>query len=298
MDGTDDKKEGACAFLAAHSRDVFFWISLVAVIIAANMGSVFLYDNYFHPPTVGDPMLPEGGTDNDGKQCSILGIALHGELVTYTFAGDPDDASANSDVSSSEDITRLIATADADPEIKAILFDVDSPGGSPVAGEEIANAIRGATKPVVAVIRGVGASAAYWGVSSADRIYASRNSDVGSIGVTTSYLDNTESNKKNGIVYNQLSSGKYKDTFSPDKPLTKEERDLIMRDIMIMHDNFVENIATNRNLPLEAVREIADGSSVLGEQAKDYGLIDEIGGLPEAKKYLEEKTGESLKICW
>jgi protease-4 len=71
-----------------------------------------------------------------------------------------------------------------------------------------------------------------------------------------------------------------------------------MRDIKISHENFVNIVAENRNLTLEAVRKLADGSSVMGEQAIKDGLIDEIGSLPDVESYLTEKLGGKANICW
>jgi prophage maintenance system killer protein len=77
-----------------------------------------------------------------------------------------------------------------------------------------------------------------------------------------------------------------------------EEKDLFMRDVQIMHENFIKDVAENRNLAIEKVREIADGSTVLGEKAKELGLIDEIGGYNEVVSYLEKQIGEEISVCW
>lgn len=230
--------------------------------------------------------------------CSVMGINLHGILQTYIPFHSENDSSYNFDMVASEDIVRLIKQADEDPKIKAILIEVDSGGGSPVAGEEISYAIEHSDKPVVAVIRQTGASGAYWAISGADQIFASKNSDVGSIGVTSSYLSNTAKNLKDGYTFVQLSAGKYKDSGSPDKSLSSEERALFLRDINIIHSNFIEAVSQNRELPIEKVRSFSDGSTVLGESAKSLGLIDEIGGISEAEKYLENTIGEKPEICW
>jgi len=230
--------------------------------------------------------------------CSISGINIHGTLVTYIPQHPEGDTAYDYDLVASEDITWLIEQANSDENIKAVVIEVDSGGGSPVAGEEIDNAVKNSGKPVVAFIRDIGASAAYLAVSSADKIWASKNSDIGSIGVTMSYLSNAEKNRNEGYTYENLSIGKYKDSGSPEIPLTKEERALFLRDLNIIYENFVADVATNRNLTIEKVKSFADGSTVLGEKAKELGLIDEVGGLNEAKQYLEETIGETLTVCW
>lgn len=237
-------------------------------------------------------------TLSGNEDCNVLGINLHGTLLTYIPPDSKSGLMDDTDVVSSEDVLYYIDQAEKDEEIKAILVEVDSSGGLPVAGEEIASALKGATKPTVGLIRQTGASAAYWAISGTDHIFASKNSDVGSIGVTISYLDNISKNQREGYGFIQLSAGKYKDMGNPDKPLTEEERSLIIRDLDIVHQNFIEAISVNRGIPLENVRKIADGSTVMGQPAKSLGLIDEIGSIFEVKKYLSEKIGEEVNICW
>ncbi|MFH1193759.1 MAG: S49 family peptidase [bacterium] len=116
--------------------------------------------------------------------CNTVGINLHGTLVTYIPPKDSDDDSDDaSDMTSSDDILNYLEQAEEDKDIKAIVLEVDSYGGSAVAAEEISNALKRVTKPTVAYIRDGGASAAYWAATGADMIFASKNSDVGSIGV-------------------------------------------------------------------------------------------------------------------
>lgn len=234
-------------------------------------------------------------TDED---CSVVGIEIHGSVLTYVPDHADGDSFFNYDVTSSENVIATIRSANEDENVKAILIEVDSAGGSPVGGEEIANALRNSEKPTVAMIREIGTSAAYLAASGTDYIFASKNSDVGSIGVTMSYLDNTGKNKKEGYTFEQLSAGKYKDYGNPDKPLTSEERALIQNDLDTIHKNFIAYVAENRNLPIVDVQKIATGASFLGEKAKALGLIDEIGGIFEVEKYLEEKIGEKPEICW
>ena len=234
---------------------------------------------------------------NDYSGCNVLGINLNGDLVTYLPTPDEEEIYSSGsiyDSIASEEIVWHIESGELSDEIKAIIISVDSPGGQPVAGEEVADAIKNSDKPVVAFIRQVGTSAGYWAISSADRIFASKNSDVGSIGVTSSYTESIDKDKK----FIQLSSGKFKDAGNPDKPLTSDEKELFMRDVRVIHKNFIEEIAKNRNLPVEEVSAIADGSSVLGEQAKSLGLIDEIGGLTEVEEYVDDLIGERPETCW
>lgn len=241
-------------------------------------------------------------SDDDQTQadnCNVSGIELHGSIDTYTSydSSDPDTTEVI-DATASEEVVGAINQAENDENIKAIILEIDSYGGYPVAAEEIAQAMKSATKPTVAFIRKAGISAAYWSATGADIIFASANSDVGGIGVTNSYLDNSKKNVKDGLTYNSLSTGIFKDTQDPDKSLTEAERKLIMRDAYIINDNFIKTVATNRNLDSNKVRALADGSSMLGVAALQNGLIDKIGGIAEVKDYLKDKIGEDVEICW
>ena len=197
-----------------------------------------------------------------------------------------------------ESIVYYINEAEKDENIKAIVLEIDSGGGGAVAAEEVENALRRASKPTVALIRESGMSAAYWAATGADVIFASKNSDVGSIGVTMSYLDNTKYNQKEGYTYNQLSTGKFKDTLDPDKPLTYEEKQWLQEYLNILLGNFVDVVAENRNLEVAKVSVIANNGEVLGDEALELGLIDRIGDIHDVKNYLAEVIEEEVELCW
>ncbi len=234
--------------------------------------------------------------------CNVNAYTLYGDLVT---AGTrlPVSDSGNGDASAamytvSDDLVSGIDASEKDPNIKAIVLEVDSPGGLPVAGEEVANALRTTSKPTVVLIRNAGLSAAYWAATGGDMIFASKNSEVGSIGVLLAYIDQAKKNEKDGITYNSVVSGKFKDLGNPNKSLTTEERALLQRDVNIIQDNFIQAVSTNRKLSKDDVAMIGDGSSVLGERALRLGLIDRIGDFKDVEKYLNDQIGEEINICW
>lgn len=222
------------------------------------------------------------------ESCNVARVPVYGTITAL-----PSDVASVS----SDQVVAAIERADADLSVSAILLDVDSYGGSPVAGEEIAHALERATKPTVSLIRDAGTSAAYWAAIGAKRVIASANSDVGSIGVTMSYVDESAKNKQEGLQYNELASGKYKNMGDPNKPLSKDEHDLAMRDIMIVHSNFVNEVARMRHLPVEQIAVLADGSSMTGVPAREAGLIDAIGDLYAAREYLKETIGKDAVVC-
>lgn len=218
----------------------------------------------------------------------------------------PDNADAiTSDVNSScdsitssEDLIWALDEAADNPNIKAVVLEVDSGGGSPVAAEEAAALLKKLGKPSVAWVRESAASAAYWIASAADTIIAAENSDIGSIGVTYSYVDNAKQNLSEGLTYNQLTTGKYKDTGTPDRALTADERALIQRDLDISLQTFIKAVATNRNLSVDKVTALADGSTMLGAMALKNGLIDQLGTKQEVWKQLEEDINDTPNVCW
>ncbi len=233
------------------------------------------------------------------EDCNVLGVKLHGSLYTYGVPTDPlSTSTASQDATASDDLTSSITDGSTDSSIKAIIMEVDSGGGQPVAGEEIANALKNVSKPTVAFIRSAGDSAAYMAATGAKTIFASKFSDVGSIGVTQSYSDTHIQDQQNGITWNQLSSGPFKDTGDTEKALTPAERTLLMRDVNIAYQDFVALVAENRHLDVQKVTSLADGSSMLGEAALQNGLIDRIGGLPEVESYLKDQIGTDPIVCW
>ncbi|MDQ5883475.1 MAG: protease [Patescibacteria group bacterium] len=228
--------------------------------------------------------------------CNVIGINLHGEIFTYVPLENEEG-----DYSSGENILSDLQEIEDSSEnegTKAVLIEIDSYGGSPVASEELANKIKSYKLPVIAMVRDGATSGAYWVASASDRIFASKMSDIGGIGVTMSYLDDSKLNEQSGYTWNSLSTGKFKDSGSEQKPLTKEERALFERDLNIIHEEFVKAVSVNRNLSIEKVRELADGSSMLGEMAVKNGLIDEIGSYEEVEDYLKTKYGFEPEICW
>ncbi len=200
------------------------------------------------------------------------------------------------DISSAADIIRKIERADEAENVKAIIFEINSPGGTVVASEEIVNAVKAADKPTVAYIREVGASGAYWIASASDYILSSRFSMLGSVGVVASYLEFSGLLQDYNVTYQRLVSGKYKDLGSPFKEMTYEEQQLFEHQLSIIHDYFVEDVAENRNLTEEALEEISTARLYLGVEAKDIGLIDSFGGRQEAIEHIEHQLNITAEV--
>jgi len=194
---------------------------------------------------------------------------------------------------SSTKIIKKIRDAEEDSDIQAIVLEINSPGGGAVASYEIANEIKQSKKPTVAWIREVGASGGYWIASSTDHIITNPMSVTGSIGVIGSYLEFEGLLDDYNVTYRRLVAGKYKDLGSPFKEMLPEEEVLYQKKLDLIYDYFVKDVAKNRNLSENKTIELATGIFYLGVEAKELGLVDELGGENEVKDYLEQKIGLS-----
>ena len=220
--------------------------------------------------------------------CNVAVIPVEGEIG---FFGNQSEQ--GSQVADADDVVSTIHQAEAESGIRGILVRIDSPGGGPVASRVIADALKRSSLPVAAVIRESGTSGGYIVATGANTIFADPMSDVGSIGVTQSYVDNVEKNRRDGLNYVPLVSARYKDYRDPNKPLTEEERALIERDLKIVHDQLIKVVAENRKLPLDDVAKLADGSSMPGALALESKLIDALGDQDSARSWFAKRLGIS-----
>ncbi|HLC80173.1 MAG TPA: signal peptide peptidase SppA [Candidatus Nanoarchaeia archaeon] len=226
----------------------------------------------------------------DGAQLTgnVALIPISGVIMT-----EESGSYFSSEVASSSEIVKSLHEAGENSQIKAIVLEINSPGGSAVASDEIGSAVKKAKlkKPVVAVIRDAGASGGYWAASAADYVIANRMSITGSIGVLSSYLEFSGLMEQYGVTYEKLTAGKYKDMGNPFEKLDAEKKEIIQKKLGKIHNFFIEEIAVNRKLPLEKVKEIATGEFFLGVEAKELGLVDELGDISTAETYLKQRLG-------
>jgi protease IV len=168
--------------------------------------------------------------------------------------------------------------------IKAVILRIDSPGGGVAAAQEIYREIQRIRqkKPVVAYMGNIAASGGYYVASAASKIVANPGTLTGSIGVIMQFSNWEELLKKLGVDITVVKAGQYKDIGSPNRKMTKEEQQLLDHVVQDVHEQFIRDVATGRNLPVEKVRAIADGRIFSGRQAKDLGLVDELGNFKDA----------------
>jgi protease-4 len=171
-----------------------------------------------------------------------------------------------------------------DEGVKAIILRIDSPGGGVGPSQEIHREILKikSKKKVVTSMGSVAASGGYYIACASDLIVANPGTITGSIGVVMEFTNIEELFKKIGIKGVVVKSGEHKDIGSPFREMTPDERRLLQDVIDNVHEQFIKAVAEGRKLDRSKVTEIADGRILTGEQAKQLGLVDQIGNLQDA----------------
>ncbi len=197
-------------------------------------------------------------------------------------------------------LTEAVDALAEDGDVPALIVFVNSPGGSVAGGESLHNAIArvAAKKPVVAVMGGTAASAGYMVSVPAARIFARESTLTGSIGVLMQTGEVSGLLDRLGVTAEAITSGPLKDQPSYTRPLTAQGRDVLHGLVMDLYEQFVGMVAAGRHLPVEKVHALADGRAYTGHQALQLGLVDEIGGEPEARAWLakEHKISADLPV--
>mgnify|MGYP001049615324 CR=1 FL=1 len=197
-------------------------------------------------------------------------------------------------VAGSERIVSLLEKARKDDSVKAVVIRVNSPGGSPSGAQEIYNEInrlRKDGKRVTISMGDVAASAAYYISCAADRIYADPATMTGSIGVIMETADLHKLWGKIGVDMGALTTGKYKDIGSPNRPMRPDEKELLRTMLFDIYDQFVTDVAKGRKLDKKYVTSLADGRIFTGRQALKLKLVDKIGGLQDALRSAADGAG-------
>lgn len=217
-----------------------------------------------------------------GDAIAIVG----GEGPIMTGAGDGGDPFGGGQTMWSDEIAEAFYDAIEDDSVKAIVFRVSSPGGSDVASEQIGAALRAAKaagKPVVVSMGEYAASGGYWVSADASAIVAHPSTLTGSIGVFVGKFAFGDALARFGVDSRDLTvGGAYAGAFSSSQGFSPEQRAAVGRWADGIYEAFVQRVANGRKIAPERVREIARGRVWTGSQAKELGLVDELGGLYEA----------------
>lgn len=226
------------------------------------------------------PAAFEGSLEVGDGSCNVAVLPIDGAILPFYGLGDFDLAITP------DSVNNFMNTVEGQSNIDAVLLEINSPGGTPVAAERIAQRFRDSSLPVIGLVGDMAVSGGYLVAAASDYLIASAMSDVASIGVNMSYLEESQKNEEEGVTYVQLMTGEYKDVGSPNRPITEEERGLLQADLEIIHDEFVRQVASYRDLSVAEVAGVADGLPIPGARAIDLNLIDEIGGRTEARNVL------------
>ncbi len=220
---------------------------------------------------------------DQGSSQKIIIVPLSGIILSQT----QNNVFMSSDgVITPDQFREVLSKAASDYQVKAVVFDINSPGGSPVASdriyEQIQNFKNETGKPVVFLMGEIAASGAYYIASAADFIVANPSTLTGSIGVILESYNLEELYKKIGVSKNTFKQGDYKDILSDSRPITEEERKIINNLNENTYNLFISRVASGRKKSEDQIRTIANGQIYSGTQAKELGLVDSLGNFDEA----------------
>jgi len=232
----------------------------------------------------------------------VIAIALTvspDEAADFSFSDRIQVVDIEGELLQSKPILEQLKRYEDSNSVKAILLNIDSPGGGVAVSQEIYEELKRLRekkdKTIVAYLSSTGASGAYYVACAANKIVANPGTIVGSIGVIAewvSYAELLEWAKLKDIVFK---TGEFKDTGSPTRPLTDNEKKYFQGLIDDMYVQFVEAVSSGRKLDLQEVRSMADGRVFTGRDAKERKLIDEIGNFQDAVDLTAKLSGISGK---
>ncbi len=234
------------------------------------------------------PTLP-----NNAPKIALIGG--EGPIMPGASGGDVFNPNAET-IIASDTVAQQIYDAGEDDEIKAIVFRVDSPGGSPTASDQIWNAIEyvQATyqKPVVVSMGSVAASGGYYIAMGADKIYANRTTITGSIGVYGGKFAIADGMRKIGVNPARIDvGGDFSSVYTSTERLSDSQRATMRESLARTYDRFTQLAADGRNMTQEELHALAKGRVWTGEDAKERGLVDELGGLLAAVEGAKKLAG-------
>ena len=180
--------------------------------------------------------------------------------------------------------SRVLESVARNKSYRALLLDIDSPGGSAAGSEALYLSIKrvAENKPVVAYVRGIGASGGYYLCCAANQVFSLPTAQVGSIGVIYLRPVLEQLLGRVGVEFSIFKAGKYKDMTGFWRSPTSEESDRFQELIDEIYDNFVRVVADGRSLPEETVRDLATGEVMTGQRAVTAGLVDQVGDYIDA----------------
>jgi len=218
-------------------------------------------------------------------------VAVEGPIARERGGGLPSSPAGVA----ADDVVEQIELADADPAAEALLVKLNTPGGEIVPSEDIRIAAERFDGPTVAYATDVCASGGYDIASGCDVVWAREGSLVGSIGVIGSRVNASDLAERLGVSYEGFTAGEYKDAGTPLKELRPDERVYLQGLVDDYYDQFVETVAEGRDIEPDAVEE-TEARVFLGSEARERGLVDELGTRRAVTAALEDRLGEPVVV--
>ena len=212
----------------------------------------------------------------DRKRPAVAVVGVHGPIVAGRPRQGLGEAPATSEV-----VGMHLRRAVADPDVRAIVLRVDSPGGSYIASDAIRREViqaRRSGKPVIASMGSVAASGGYFVSMAADEIVASATTLTGSIGVLAGKMVIDGLTRRIGLVREDIASGPWATMMSAASAFTSEQWDALNQRLDEIYDDFTAKAATDRGMDVEQLRAVARGRVWTGHDALRHNLIDQLGG--------------------
>lgn len=260
-------KKRSCWTFIFWGGCVIFLILLIASIVILVVG----FDKFsnFESSNISESTV-SGSSENKIAVINIKGVVM-------------SEPSSTNSVVSARNIKKMIEKANQDSRVKAVIVDINSPGGGIVASDQIYQYFKKFSRPIISVYSGeVAASGGLYVSMGTDKIISQPETLTGSIGVIAETYDISQLLNEYGIKVNTIKSGKYKDIGSLTREMSEEERQIMQQIIDQSYGQFIQIIADNRKIDLDQVREFADGRIFTGRRAKELGLVDELGDFDDA----------------
>ena len=230
------------------------------------------------------------GNNYTGKTIAFIGG--QGAVMTGKSSNGTSPFGGGGVTMGGDTIAKALGDAAKNKSVKAIVFRVSSPGGSPAASDQIHDAVaraQEAGKPVIISMGQYAASGGYYVSANADKIVAMPATITGSIGVLGGKVALEGTFAKVGYNIEGITiGGDYAGAYSPDEPFNQSQRAAYRGQLQDIYNDFTSRVAEGRNIPLERVQEIAKGRVWTGAQAKEIGLVDELGGIMKAIEVAKE----------
>lgn len=218
-----------------------------------------------------------------GSDDQVAVVYLFGEIVEVSQIGG---LGVDPQVIAVDKIIELLDYLESKSEVKAVVLNINSPGGAVVASDMLYQRIKtlSGTKPVVARLSDVAASGGYYIAAAADQVIANPATITGSVGVIAQFLQADVLLGRIGVEFNTFKSGQFKDIGNLSRQISPEEKDIVQSIVDDSFTQFLNVVQTERELDDDQLTEIDDGRILSGRQAKEAGLVDLLGNLDLAVK--------------